>query len=454
MKINWLYHKTIKNDKNLLMKYYKILYLVMLAIFLVPLCEQQLEVFSIKPLDGYYFKSLKPEFTSKDFINSNFQDASEQYMNEHFGFRNTLLRCRNQIFFSIFHQSPNTDNTLGSDGYLYENKYINEYYGNNLVGDSIIDFLTQDIRALQDTLANHHIVLLTVIAPSKPYFFSQYIPSSMNLTPENQETNYAYLKKYAEERELNLINFNDYFLKQPEALKNNPLYSINGIHWTHYAATMAFDSILKRLGQLSGKAFPEMVVTSTEKITASGGTDDDIANTMNLLRVPVNNEDLIHPHVQFEFKGARPKVLGVADSYYGTLESLHLLADAFDSPDYWFGYELKFPRSKYDVIEKKPDFLRNEILSRDAIILMCTPPNAHRLSWGFVQDALALFRPADVACKYNFAQQKDFEDRKYSISHSTEWLQGLLNSAKKNHENPDAFFDKYVIGLQEEQTKK
>ena len=187
--------------------------LSLLTLFM-PFLQQQVNFFKERNLDAYYIAVEKPDFTEYEFVNLSFQDKAEKYLNEKFGFRKTLLRLRDQIYFTVFDQSPHRDYYKGKNGYLFDKRYINEYYGNNFSGESVLNSLTDDIKKLQDTLANHHIMLLTVMAPSKAFYYPEYISTNFDLTTDNPNTNYHTFCQYANDKKLNFIDFNKYFIQK------------------------------------------------------------------------------------------------------------------------------------------------------------------------------------------------------------------------------------------------
>jgi len=434
------------------MRYYKIIYIIIVAVLLVPLLEQNLELFQRDPLGGYFQTAVKPVLTRKGYFDYlSFQEASEKYANENFGFRNSLLRMRNQIYFSVFDQSPIADYYIGKNKYLFQSNYIDAYYGNDFVGDSVLDRLTAGIQRLQDTLADHHITLLTIIAPSKAWYFPEYISKEMDLTPKDSNTNYGTFLRFAGDKKLNLMDFNASFLKQKGKV-DFPLYSRNGTHWSHQSATNSFDSILRKLDQLTGRQFPEMRwIGETENDSHSG--ENDVVWTMNLFCDPEGDSSLMRPFVQFnKLNGYTPKVLGVTDSYYGVFEELGLLKNCFQSPDYWFGYEHKFPKEKYSKRLEEKDLLKSEIESHEVVILLCTPHNIPKMGWGFIEEALSIYDTASHL-GYSYKEVLEIEQQKSYLQASPEWLQDILQQAKDKNIDPQKHFNEYTFWYMNEVKK-
>jgi hypothetical protein len=425
------------------MRYYRIIYIAALVIFLIPLAEQQLGLVDKMHLNGYFQVAPKPVLTRESYLETAYQEQAEKYANENFGLRTQLLGLRNQAYYNVLCQSPNADFCIGKNGYLFETRYLEEYYGNNFIGDTTLDFLTNDIKKLQDTLANHHILLLTVIAPSKPYYFPEYVPEQFDLTPGDDRTNYSSFVRMAKGKSIHLLDFNKAF-QQLKSKTRFPLYTKAGTHWSYFGATLSFDAMLRKMSALSGKQFPKMQYTGSES-EGTDGNDYDLIRTLNLLHVPPE-QGLAVPRVSFEpVNGYVPRVLGVTDSYYGVLDELGLPEHCFQSPDYWFSYYMKLPHEKYDSIQGKENFLYNEIMSHDVIILMCTPPNLHKLGWGFTADALKLFDKTNAKpYQYDYVKLIRIEDLRYYILHNPPWLHAILSGAKDQEADPDRAFEDNV----------
>lgn len=419
------------------MKITRIIYVFFLFGLFVPMAQQYFHFFNEEELSGFFMNAEKPDLDHDDFVNSSYQDKAEKYLNEHFGFRKTLLRLRNQVYFSFFSQSPAPEFYKGDQGYLFEKRYFDAYFGNDRVRPGKLECLTNDIRTLQDTLLAHGITLLTVVAPSKAFFYPEYVPESFDLTPADTTTNYDAYMKLALDKGINVIDFNADFIRKKSS-SPYPLYTKNGTHWTYYAAALAFDSVLGVLGRMTHKPFPRVRIDHCDTLLNDLAFDNEVATGMNLLFRP-DGQKMIKPSLKYEINnGYLPDVVGITDSYYGILESEGLLKSCFRSPDYWFYYHDFMPHEKYDTLLNKKDFLSKEIMGRDAIILMCTPHNIHELSWGFVQDALKLFdKTTDKPYSYDFYYERNIFNSQKAILNDAKWLEGVLERTMRDHMNPD-----------------
>jgi hypothetical protein len=368
----------------------KIIYGLMLMVMLLPLMQSVYPLITEKPLKGTYTPIAKPSFSWTAFDSLVYQEKLEQYASEQFGFRNSVLRIRNQFYFSVFNESPNQLYYVRDDGYLFERLYVEEYYGNNFVGDSTLRTLASSIKLLQDSLMAHHKLLITVIAPSPAFFNSEYLSPMLDHDPQQTKTNYASFVKLAADAKLNCIDANKWFME----LKGKtpyPLYSKHGSHWTIYGATLAFDSIYALIRD-NGYEGLSVQRAANAMNSAMGRSENDIPPVCNLLfnQLP---QPIYYPDSNLlQHPAKKISVLTIGDSYYGTIVRTGMPSYYFTSPDYWFYNSLELqPHEKYDTIKRGKSFLKNELDTHDVFILMVTPHNIPNCGWGFIQGAQVQF---------------------------------------------------------------
>ncbi len=59
-------------------------------------------------------------------------------MNQNSGFRNILVRLRNQLDWDLFRKPNATGVFVGKDDYSFARGYLNSYKGRDYIGDSLI----------------------------------------------------------------------------------------------------------------------------------------------------------------------------------------------------------------------------------------------------------------------------------------------------------------------------
>ncbi len=154
----------------------KLLFGFILLFLAFSMLEQQFSLFDIAELKGEFTKAPNPALTLQSWLDGSFQTQKENYLNENFGFRNTLVRLNNQIAFSFYHRARSKGVIVGKENYLYGDTYVNAYYGNDFLGKSKIQETVRKLQFLRDTLKKKNIDLMVVIVPGKASFFPEFLP--------------------------------------------------------------------------------------------------------------------------------------------------------------------------------------------------------------------------------------------------------------------------------------
>ncbi len=430
------------------MRYIKTAYLVFLLLLLLPLVQHVLPFVDEGGMYGQVIETPKPELTTFSFNQLLYQDAMEKYMSERFGFRKTVLRLRNQVYYSVYNQSPDAKLFLGSNKTVYENLYVDEFFGNTWAGEDYARRMTADMKRLQDSLGHHHKMLFVVIAPSKAFYASENLSASRDMTPDNPNRNYEAFLRQAKKQGLQFVDFNAWFLQQ-KGKTEHPLYQPGGSHWTIYGASLAFDSIYRQMRHHFAvneqKDFPELNIKRFYAYEEGNGADYDAVTLFNLL-FPPHKEPAFFPEFEVQKKGKYiPRVLGITDSYYGTMLLTRLPDSCFASPDYWFMNTKLMPETKYDTIPRGENFLAKQLQQHDVVLYIFTPHNILGAGWGFTENALHLYDPSDSSrTLFDFlAEKKKIESDQY-IRSDKNWLHTILLLARKDGRNADTLLEQNV----------
>jgi hypothetical protein len=360
---------------------------ILLTLFVAHFTQYQWNWKPVKPLDGYYLNAKKIKFSWKDWFSGSYQEAEDQYLNDHFGFRSVFIRLNHQLRFSLFNKIKTAWVTVGKENYLYEETYIKAWYGTDFIGADSIEKRMYKLKALQDTLNNLGGKLMIIFAPGKGSFYPEYIPD--NLHTEKTTTNIEIYRQYVEKLQINCIDFHRYFIDNKGKF-DYPIYPQYGIHWSHYCSCLAVDSLVHYMEKLNDIKMPHIF---WEKInmTQPHYRDRDIADAMNLF-FPPRTFDMAYPEVQFEPDSGkiRPSVLVVADSFYGTLFDIGL--DSLFSNHHWWYYNKEIYPESYDNWVTTNDINpHEEMLKYDIIILLATDANLPNFGWGFIETNYDIF---------------------------------------------------------------
>ena len=312
----------------------KILVWILMILWFVPIIQSRFHLITEKKLHGAITKKENPALNPNSWLEGTFQIAKEEYINEEFGFRPFFIRLNNQLEFSLFGKVHAKQVIKGKENYFFEYNYIPAYYGLDFIGEERIEKKLQQLKGIQDTLANHNKTFILIMTASKGQYYPEYFPDSCKNT--KSRTNYEVYMRKVKELGINCIDFNSYFLSLKYKTEY-PLYSQYGIHWTNYGACLAADSIIHYIEQKRNIDLPEL---SWDSIKWETGRDDDrdIELGLNLL-FSFKEQMLAYPNVRYEagHENQKPTAMIIADSYYWSLFYLNFFNSFYDT-QFWYYY--------------------------------------------------------------------------------------------------------------------
>ncbi len=414
-------------------KFKKILFGFFIGILFVPFLQQNFKLIDVRKLDGAFHAHGNPKFFVKELLSGDFQKSYEAFINDNFGFRNVFVRLHNQIEYSAFGKSTAEDVVVGKDGYLYEEKYITALQGKDFIGEEKINSIISKVKFLQDTLQKLNINLIPVFAPSKARFFPEYIPDRYKID-KNAQTNYDYFIKACKQKNVEFIDFNDYFIKSKDTAKY-PLYPQCGTHWSVYSFVNAADSLKRYIEKKRNIELNKIVYTGLEISDSLHDPDCDMGKALNLFSPP-EHYPMAYQKYYFEKnpKKARPKVLTIADSYYYGIFMTRIPKFIFSYGGFWYYYKHVFPKVNGETRDIKDIDVYSEILNQDVIFIMNTECNLNYFSSGFVNDAYVMFNKG-MGCYKQVKDSLDFEKAviimEKNIKGQKEWFEKIKKQAKK-----------------------
>jgi hypothetical protein len=359
-----------------------LLFLVM-GILCVPLTQQ---LFKLLPPDqcklyGSFEKAQDTSLTLSGWMSGRYQEKTEKFLNENFGYRNLLVKINNQIGFSLFNKI-NTKNVFkGKKNYLYDKGFYNCYSGTNYKGGAYADSVFRLIKLMNDSLSAVHKKLLVCFAPCKESFYPEYLPDGYKLSETNLYQTY---KKRLLQNNIPLLDYQNYFMKLKLTSKY-PLFTQGAVHWTSYGAGIALDTFFRRISYEINKKMNLIKIKSVELSDTARGPDDDMARAMNLL-YKVNSEKLAYPSFEFIYNQdscIKPKVFIIGDSFFYGLNNTWLPPQVFSNESYFLYYfqmGISYNPKNPDVAVKDLDF-KKELRNTDIVILFFSVGNLDRFPY-------------------------------------------------------------------------
>ncbi len=368
----------------------KTLFLLFLAMLSLPMVQIFFSFSKGKNLNGYYVKALDDSISIKGWWKGTYQLNKEKFVADSFGFRNDLIRVNNQIYFSLFNTARANTVIVGKENYLYEEPYINAYFGLDLKKEEKIIEKIYKLKKIQDTLRKLNKDILIVLAPSKASFFPEYIPDKYIKNNPLKTTNHTLYKKHLIEAGINLIDFDNYF----KAIKNKssyPLFPQYGTHYSMYGACLAADSIIHYLEKMRNVNLPYLYWNEIDSSKICRYQDDDISIALNLLYKP-KTYTMAYPKYKFRTEGKQKrKILVVGDSFYDLMFEIGVSKNVFDNGEFWYYNKLIFSETEKEKIYLKTVNIKEHLESHDTVIILTSLPNMPSMGWGFVEKVYSIY---------------------------------------------------------------
>lgn len=299
---------------------------------------------------------------------------------------------------------------------------MQSYFGNNFIGEQTIDNNIVKLEEISRFLQKSNTELLIIIAPSKAYFYPEYLPEK--LISEKKTNNYEYYVKALKQSSIHFIDFNRWFLDQKSG-SDYPLMTKNGIHWSEYGAILAADSILKSFGSIFRDNIPNLTWNGIEMGYKPASTDKDLERLMNLIFPLPDNKSAYPVDVSIisDSSDFKPRAIFIGDSFFWNIY-YSAFTSAFESLQFWYYNKLVVPDVYNQSLEVDDLDMIGELKKNDIVVLISSTVNLENLGFRFIDNV------------YNFLHKDFFEKRaqyiesiKNSILTSPPWLEAIKQKA-------------------------
>jgi hypothetical protein len=307
-----------------------------------------------------------------------FPEKFRAYFQDHFGFRNTLIRWQALARVRWLGVSSSSQVMLGKDGWLFyaAERSIESYRGTDPFTPEQLARWQHVLEARRDWLARRNIRYLFTIGPDKPTIYPEYMPDSINkVRPQSRfDQLIAYLREHSD------IQILDLRPALYDAKKRRRTYYRTDTHWNLYGGFIAYRAIIEELA----KSFPEMepplsesdFEISTQEVRGMGdaamlGLDDVIREEDFTLRP-------LKPYRQFPGDSYSCEVQ-ISDAKESSLPRLVMFRDSFSNAvipylDHHFSHAVYVCDKRLDpgIVEaERPNVVIQEMVER---FLMLDPP--------------------------------------------------------------------------------
>lgn len=372
----------MRNPKNI----HRFLLALILGVLMLPMIQLKTYFFELEPLRGAIEKTEPVSLNAENWFSGKYQETKDKIYSEQFGFRSAFIRVNNQIDYSVFSKIHAKNVIVGKNNYLYEETYINAFYGRDFVGEDSIRIKLTKLKFVKDELSKRNKTLLVVLAPSKATYFPEFIPD--HLKSRKDPRNYGYYRKFLTELEIPTIDFDAYFRMHKEDSKY-PLYGQYGVHWSTYGAALAADSIIRFIEKERKIDMPNLYWNKVET-TYPNADDSDLLAGMNLLK-KYKTYSMAYPKIQFSKGKTKPNMVMISDSFYWVIYGFRM-NKVFSKDDFWYYNHDVFSYNRKGSTTTSTLNLKDEINNHEIFVIMCTDANLPRFGWGVVEQLYDYFK--------------------------------------------------------------
>ena len=374
-----------------------ILFILTAVLLFASMSQKWLKWPQFKPLKGVVAEQRMPELCFKNYADGSFQQQTEKYLKQHFGFREPLIRLYNQYRWDFYGKTPVSEGqvSFGKDGWMYEPWVVADHYQRQFrfyATDSaqMATMLTEEaerVLQLQQDLESRGIRLFVCLVPAKDLIYPEYLP-------ENQDTRYDDEPKisarfFNEEvytrLGINHLNLEQWFLQMKDTA-DFMLFPKTGTHWSRYAALQGADTLIRYMEHLDSINMHNLVF-GPRRLGNAIGPDDDLESLLNLIR-PLPKPKYYYADVtaDSDTTAVKPKVIIIGDSFWWTVAVQLPLKEIFSDVPYWYYNSSVYYYPPYNSVDELD--LAEELLSADFVVLFYCATQQYRMNDGFTRKAL------------------------------------------------------------------
>lgn len=174
-----------------------------------------------------------------------------KWFDDHFGYRDFLIRSKTQIDYSIFGISTKVH--VGSDGWLFYRFVMDDKKPQvELILRKNADEVVDGTRKLANSLAARGVKLVIMVAPMKDVLYPKYLPSTVKRLPQPHQVDQLQDRF----RSMKEIIFIDSAAILKETAKQRHVFHRTDFHWNDPGAFDVARSLVNEIGKSEGKINP------------------------------------------------------------------------------------------------------------------------------------------------------------------------------------------------------
>ena len=402
--------------------------------------QKATHAWDFKKLNGVEVPIPQPSLTFQNCRDGSFQERTEGYLKQNFGFREPLVRLYNQYLWDCYQKTPVGAGilTFGKDGWLYEPWVVADYYQiqfRNYAYDSaqMASMLTEEahrVLQLQQLLEPYGTRLFVCQVPAKDLICPEHLPENQDKRFDDEpkiSARFFNEEKYTQ-LGVNHLNLEQWFLQMKDTA-DFPLFPKTGTHWSYYASLFAADTLIRYMEHL-GDINMKNIVIGPRTLDKANNSDDDLESLLNLIR-PLPNSQYYYANVSIEEDTAAvmPKLITVGDSFWWNISNQIPMNSIFSSSPYWYYNSTIYFDDNYSSVNEVN--LAEQLLSADFIMLFYSATQQYKLNNDFTKDAMIAlcYDPEEIASVRTTLEQL--------IRSDSSWMEKLKDKAASQYKTLD-----------------
>jgi len=192
----------------------------------------------------------KPVLRSWENMHQYTGDAVK-WFNDHFGFRDFLIRSKTQIDYSVFGMSSRVH--VGSDGWLFYRSVMDVQKPQiELTLRKDADAIIEGTRKLATDLSARGVKLVIIVAPMKDVYYSVHLPNTAKKLPDPRQVELLQ-DRFRAMKEIIFID-SEAILK--ETAKQRTVFHKTDFHWNDPAAFEVARTLVNEIGKFENLPSP------------------------------------------------------------------------------------------------------------------------------------------------------------------------------------------------------
>ncbi len=263
---------------------------ILIAIFFLLISLPILDSFlSFSPIKQLFEKRLPIEFPK---LPTRFNELKlffknfENYFNDHYGFRKTLIYINSKMMDNIFDESPDSRAFFGKDNWMFFDNCnsLLDSAGKITIKPELLELGVNSFIRNKHNLEKNNIEYLVVIAPDKSTVYSQFLPDYLNPSNLNNHRIDQFINALKKaDPNFPIIDLRKILI---DASKKEIVYQKTDTHWNRRGAHYAYVEMFNYLAKKNINYAPKLRNNFTNK--ADEFIRGDISDIMGIEQTNLN----------------------------------------------------------------------------------------------------------------------------------------------------------------------